>query len=121
MLFFFHEKALKGNSKHFGSCREKAAGESLCRRSAEPLPEPWAETVSGRQVSFTGFSRHRERYWTEKVLYHERGKVLRNASIECFRIQVVPRIVQSALNIPALGCGEEMFRAFSVFIIVHAA
>ena len=42
--------------------------------------------------------------------------------MECFRIQVVPRIVQSALNIPALGCGEEMFRAFfvSYFVTIHS-
>ena len=38
-----YQKALKRNSKHPGLYREKAAGESLSGRDAEPVLELWAK------------------------------------------------------------------------------
>ena len=49
------------SSRYFGLCREKAVGVSFYRRNNEPVFELWAERNNNFPVSFTGFSRHRER------------------------------------------------------------
>ena len=46
---------MKRNSKHFTSYREKAAGASLCRVSAEPILE-----LRAKLLSLAGFSRDRD-------------------------------------------------------------
>ena len=97
---------MKRNSKHSGSCREKAAGESLCQRNAEPLLELWAETVR-RAVSKSHRvlpSQRKASDFCSAFRKHTAPEALKQQeacamSADFIRIQVVPRTDSSALNI----------------------